>query len=71
MRKQPERLKIIRSMSPLYHTLPGKPFRMEDSEVIRWLMRQPSVVMYIFDKARNYIRYDSETGTWMGVDYAD
>lgn len=56
-------------MPPLHHKMPDRPFQWEDSEVIHWLMSQPQIQAYIFDKAIKYIRCDSSTGTWQGVDY--
>lgn len=67
--RTPDRLTVIRKMPPLRHSIPGRPFRMEDSEVVRWLVRQPDVMNYLFDKARAFMCYDSETGTWRGTDY--
>ncbi len=56
-------------MPPLRHTLPGQPFRLENSEVVRWLLNQPDVMQSVFDKAKKYLRYNGDTGTWQGVDY--
>ncbi len=47
----------------------GEPFRYEDSEVVKWIMSQPEIPRWIFDKARNMgcIVYDEESGCWEGV----
>lgn len=72
MKKQiPKRLEIIRMMPPLQHSHPGTRFRIEDSEVVQWLMKQPSVLQYVFDKASDYMRYDPQSGIWRGSDYDD
>ncbi len=64
--KSPKWADIVRKMPPLYHTLPGRPFRLEDSEVVRWLLDQPAVVQALFGRAKNYLRYDGSTGKWSG-----
>ena len=48
----------------------GKPFRYEDSEVVRWLLVQPETGRLVFEMARNmgWLSYNSETGTWSGID---
>ena len=65
------RLEIIRRMPPLRHSFPDRAFNIMHSEVFRWLIAQPSVAQYLFDKAKNYMVYDQETGTWRGIDYGD
>lgn len=66
MIKKPTRLEVAREMPPLRHSIPGEPFRMENSEVVKWLIGQPEVLQYLFDKAKAYLVYDPETGTWKG-----
>lgn len=58
-------------MPPLFHKQPGKDFSLDDSEVLAWIMSQPEVMEYIFDRynSKGAIEYDRETGTWMGADY--
>ena len=68
-RQKSTKLEVIRKMPPLRHSIPGNPFRVEDSEVIRWMMMQPAVLQYIFDKAKDCMKYDPHDGTWRGADY--
>jgi len=67
MVKKQTRLEVVREMPPLRHSIPGEPFRMENSEVVKWLLRQPEVLQYLFDKAKVYLVYDAATGTWRGT----
>lgn len=72
MRKQTHRFDAARKMPPLRHSIPGQPFDIRNSEVIQWLIQQPDILKYIFEKANtglHAIRYDSNTGTWQGADY--
>ncbi len=59
----------VRKMPPLHHTLPEQPFCLENSEVVRWLLNQPDVMQAVFDKAKKYLHYNADTGTWQGIDY--
>ena len=72
-RKNMKHFSTARQMPPLRHSIPGRSFDVTNSEVCLWLMRQPEIMQYSFDKA-NYakdILYDPESGTWRGVDYGD
>lgn len=65
-------LDAAKKMPPLYHTLPGKEFDILKSEVAQWLIQQPDVLSYIFNRVGGdgkLIAYDRETGKWQGVDY--
>lgn len=66
-------LDVAKKMPPLYHTLPGEEFDIEKSEIAKWLIQQPEILQYIFNRINGsaYIRYNSETGKWEGVDYYD
>jgi len=70
MAKQKSRkLQVALRMPPLYHTVPGREFDILDSQVVRWLVKQPGIAQYVFDKAREYLRFDQETRKWEGRDY--
>lgn len=60
-------------MPPLRHSVPGEPFDIRKSEVVQWLVRQPEILQYIFDRAHDTgsIVYDPETERWCGADYGD
>jgi hypothetical protein len=46
-----------------------QPFNPTDSEVIAWLIAQPSVQQYIFSKASSSgaIKFDKSIGCWIGT----
>lgn len=73
--KKDELLDAARKMPPLHHKLPGENFDFEKSEAVRWLVMQPDILNYIWQsvclrgEASRLIVYDSEHGTWQGVDY--
>lgn len=62
------RLSVVEKMPPLYHSLPGQEFDIFKSEVIKWLVSQPEILKYLFDKAKEYCVYDFDTGKWRGRD---
>lgn len=64
-------LDIGKKMPPLYHTLPGQDFWYSDSEVLKWIAKQPTLLNFVMDqlKTAGYITYDRETGKWTGIDY--
>lgn len=59
---------LFGTMPRLKHSRPGKPFDMDKSEVVNWLMAHPIVKQHMFEVARNSkaIVFDSETGEWHG-----
>ena len=65
------KLNIGKKMPPLYHTLPGQDFWYSDSEVLKWIAKQPTLLNFVMDQLRTagYITYDRETGKWTGIDY--
>ena len=74
MRKKNEPLRLmsaLKDMPPLYHSLPGHSFDIRNSEVIKWLVSNPEVLQYLFDKANKsgFIIYNPKTGKWQGVNY--
>ena len=64
-------LDIGKKMPPLYHTLPDQDFRYSDSEVLKWIANQPTLLNFVKDQLRSagYITYDATTGKWTGIDY--
>lgn len=64
------RLDDALTMPPLKHKH-GETFDWSSSEVCNWLMAQPRVRQYVFDKCnqRGLIVYNPDTGTWSGKDY--
>lgn len=73
MKKQiSSKLNIAEKMPPLYHSIPGQNFDIKNSEVVKWLIEQPEILQYLFDKiSHNYLQYDSATGKWKGIDNCD
>ena len=70
-KRQSHLLNVAKQMPPLYHTIPGHDYSVEDSQVIRWIVSQPELCQRMFNKLRDsgYIVYDRETGKWQGADY--
>lgn len=66
-------LEIGKKMPPLYHTLPGQDFWYSNSEVLKWVANQPTLLNWVKDqlKTAGYIVYNPEIGQWKGVDYDD
>lgn len=66
-------LEVARKLPPSYHTIPGQEFDVNKSEVINWLIEQPEILNYLWNniKQSSYVFYDSETGTWTGIDWED
>ena len=68
-----KRLEFGKRMPPLYHTIPGQDFWYSESEVLKWIANQPTLLNWVKDPLRTagYITYDRETGKWTGIDYRD
>ena len=66
-----KKLRVIKNMPPLYHTLPNRNFDIKKSEVVRWLIEHPEVLNYLWDhiKQSGMLEYDIETKKWKGIDY--
>ena len=66
-----KRLFVAYNMPPLRKTQPGQEYDHKQDEVLKWISERPGLLMYVFDKLvqGKYIEYDSDTGTWQGVDY--
>ena len=69
--KRSEKLAVGRLMPPLYHKLPNTKYDIKNSEAVKWLIDNPSVLEYIWDKFKqsNDIKYNSDTGKWQGMDW--
>ena len=53
MQKKNEPLRLMsasKNMPPLFHALPGQKFEIRNSEVVKWLISNPEVLQYLFDK---------------------
>lgn len=66
-------LTCAKYMPPLRHSVQGQSFDVRKSRVVMWLISQPDILQYIFDKVHDSgaIDYDKETGTWAGVEYGE
>ncbi|WP_342419233.1 hypothetical protein [Paenibacillus sp. FSL H8-0168] len=71
--KRSGKLNIGRFMPPGYHKRPGEEYDVSKSEVVQWLIRQPSIQEYVWDqfKMSQDVFYNRATGKWQGVDYSD
>lgn len=62
--------RALAMMPPLRHKV-GDPFDIEQSEVVAWLLRQPELKQWLFNKVSDTRRivYDEATGTWSGAPF--
>ncbi len=74
--KASKKLDFIRKMPPLKNREKEEKYDPNKSEVIDWILKHKEAGEYIFeivngkDKRREkLIKYDSENGMWVGVDY--
>lgn len=65
-----KRLDCLKKMPPLLHSF-GDSFDINKSACVAWMLMQPDLKQFLFDKAvaSGYIQYDKETGKWAGVDF--
>lgn len=70
-KKRSKMLEAARLMPPLRHSIPGKEFDIKNSEVVKWLLKNPAVWNYVWNnvKESGSVSYNPETGKWQGVDY--
>lgn len=74
--KVSEKLLCAKRMPELRHNICDGEFDIAKSEVVKWLISQPDIMQYIFNRVANngsnpLIAYDPVTGKWQGADYAD
>jgi hypothetical protein len=52
------------------HHAAGEDYRVASSEVVAWLIQQPEILQYVFNKIAHSgaIRFDPSSGTWRGID---
>lgn len=68
-------LEIAKKMPPSYHTLPNQKFDIKKSEAVKWLMKQPETMNFVWERIVNRgkqlkpIEYNKETGEWQGINY--
>ena len=65
-------LEAVTTMSPRQHWPDqSQPFDIQQSQITRWLQKQPDVMQWLFDtlRQRRLIVYDPETFTWRGRDW--
>jgi hypothetical protein len=67
------KLDTARLMPPLYHKLPGEVYSSEKSQVIQWLIDQPEIQEFIWDKIKQSgdVIYNPVSCTWQGIDYGN
>jgi hypothetical protein len=65
------KLDSAKCMPPLYHKLPDEDYSSEKSQVIKWLIQQPHICEFVWDKIKQSgdVKYNPDTGKWQGVDY--
>jgi len=75
MQNASKKLQCARQMPELKHKIGDGDFDITKSEVCKWLIQQPEILDYLFDRVRgngrreSMIKYNSEHGTWQGIDY--
>lgn len=67
-------LNVLKKMPLLYHKHPEvdvDEWNIKDSELLKWAMQQDELKIYLTNQLKNsnYIRYDQESGCWVGIDY--
>lgn len=69
--KRSEKLKVGRLMPPKYHKLPDETYDVKKSEAVQWLIKNPAILEYIWDKYKqsNDVVYNPSTRKWQGVDW--
>lgn len=62
---------VARKMPPLYHRIPGEKFDIRKSRTLWWLIKQPEILNYVWNniKQSGFVKYDSVTGKWTGIDF--
>jgi hypothetical protein len=71
MKKRSGKLAVARRMPHLRHSIDGEIFKIQNSEVARWLCSQPEIMQYVFDHYKTELVFDSDSMTWRGKDNAD
>lgn len=66
-------IQIARKMPPLHHTIPGKQFDIQKSEVIQWLINQPEILNWMWNNVSQSkdVVFNPESRTWQGADFED
>lgn len=72
-RRKAKILEVAKSMPPLRHSIPGKDFDIQKSEVMKWIMQNPVTWNYVWNniKQSGAVTYNPDTGEWQGVAYDD
>lgn len=74
--KASDKLDCVKKMPELWHKISDGEFDITKSEVVDWLINQPDILQYIFNRVANngsktLIVYNPERGSWKGVDNTD
>lgn len=71
VKRKNQLLSIARKMPPLFYSLPEEPFDILKSRVLWWLVKQPDVLNFIWNRVKQSgdVVYDPDTGKWVGVDF--
>jgi len=61
---------VVAKMPSLVHWDRNQPFDIMKSEVVEWLIKQPDVRQFLFDRVKGtgMITFDEKLGKWRGVD---
>lgn len=71
MKCRDKRLEAAKAMPSLYRKYPNEEYREYADEVLSWIGRNKRCMQYLFDLLARigYIKYDRESGMWVGVEY--
>ncbi len=71
VKQRDKRLEVAKQMPPLRRTRIGKGYDANYDEVLRWVGSSTDCAMYLVDLLARigYIKYNSENGTWEGVEH--
>lgn len=72
-RKKSKQLNVAKQMPRLRHRIPGEEYDNKKSEVINWIVSQPEIRQWLFDKLKSYgyIAYLKEPGQWVGIEHEE
>lgn len=58
-------------MPPLRHSFQGQPYDVTKSEVVAWLLTQPTCLERLYQEAKDSgeMVHEKESGLWTGVDF--
>lgn len=59
---------VARRMPSAYHYVPGRPFNIDESQAVNWLLAQPEVKQLVWNMMKPALMLDLEKQKWRGLD---